>query len=120
VGNYVDLHKFAYANLKTSLKNNDEEQTLQTSEGGIIAVRKRNCILRFNNISEWLPAFRTYMEAVLIIYDIREQEFNAYRLTTNYDSTLLDRSIEAEGDNFNVTTTKQHRNSITPQAFSES
>ncbi|RIB26010.1 hypothetical protein C2G38_2271634 [Gigaspora rosea] len=86
------------------------------------------------DIAEWLLAFKSYAEAALIIYDLREQELNTYRdhintlcikqefsavlaydkdrrlnLTTNCDTTLLDQSIEAEGNNFDVMTTKRSR-----------
>ncbi|RIB19853.1 hypothetical protein C2G38_2180739 [Gigaspora rosea] len=80
------------------------------------------------------------MEAILIIYDLREQELNVYRdhnntlcikqefsavaaydedrrlhLTTNRDSTLFERNIEAEGENFDVTTTKKQRTIANPR-----
>lgn len=74
------------------------------------------------------------MEAVLVLYSNREQELNYYRdhistmctkyefsavmsydedrrleITMNHDSTLFDRSIIAEGENFDITTTKKQR-----------
>ncbi|RIB26093.1 hypothetical protein C2G38_2270802 [Gigaspora rosea] len=131
-GNYVDLAEFGYKNLKANMKYNDDEHSLQTSENGIIAVRKCSHPQKFTDIAEWLLAFRAYMEATLIIYDLREQELNAYRdhintlcvkhkflaiaaynedrrlhLTTNRDLTLFERNIEAEGENFDVTTAKK-------------
>ncbi|RIB17453.1 hypothetical protein C2G38_2313763 [Gigaspora rosea] len=86
---------------------------------------------------EWLLAFKSYMDAVLIIYPAREQELNTYRdninmfcvkhdfsavavydedkrlhLTINQDTTLTDRDIEAEGENFDMSTIKRHRPNI--------
>ncbi|RIB27373.1 hypothetical protein C2G38_2160657 [Gigaspora rosea] len=80
------------------------------------------------------------MEAILIIYDLREQELNMYRdhintlcikqefsaiaaydedrclhLTTNRDSTLFEWNIEAEDENFDVTTTKKQRTITNPR-----
>ncbi|CAG8562327.1 16854_t:CDS:2, partial [Dentiscutata erythropus] len=39
VGNFVDLIKFNHKTLKANMKYNEEEQTLQTAEGGVIAIR---------------------------------------------------------------------------------
>ncbi|RIB26426.1 hypothetical protein C2G38_2138292 [Gigaspora rosea] len=83
IGFYVDLNEFGYRNLKANLKNNDDEQTLHTTEGGIIAIRKRSHPQKFTNIAEWLLAFKSYMDSVLIIYPMREQEFNTYRDNIN-------------------------------------
>ncbi|RIB03199.1 hypothetical protein C2G38_2049453 [Gigaspora rosea] len=83
----------------------------------------------------WLLAFKAYMDAVLVLYENREQELNAYRdhinelcikhdflavlgydedqriaLIMNRDITLLDRNIEAEGKNFDAFTAKRPRN----------
>ncbi|CAG8654969.1 5035_t:CDS:2 [Cetraspora pellucida] len=92
VGNYIDLHEFAYTNLKTSLKNNIDEQTLQASEGGIIAICKRN--------QQELNAYHNHINTLCI-----RQEFSAVitydedrrlGLTMNRDSTLLEQNIEAK------------------------
>ncbi|RIB18008.1 hypothetical protein C2G38_2037259 [Gigaspora rosea] len=140
IRNYVDLAEFRYKSLKANMKYNDEDHSLQTSEGGVIAIRKRSHPQKFTDIAEWLLAFRAYMEAILIIYDLREQELNAYRdhintlcikqefsavaaydedqrlhLTTNRDSTLFERNIEAEGENFDVTTTKKQHTIANPR-----
>ncbi|RIB10824.1 hypothetical protein C2G38_2043182 [Gigaspora rosea] len=56
-GNYMDLAEFGYKNLKANMKYNDDEHSLQTSEGEIIAVRKRSCPQKFTDIAEWLLAF---------------------------------------------------------------
>ncbi|CAG8458972.1 22447_t:CDS:2 [Cetraspora pellucida] len=141
-GSYADLHEFTHKNIKLFLKNNDEDQTLTTAEEGTIAIRKRNQSHKFNNISEWLLAFKSYMDAVLIIFDTREQELNTYRdhinslcikqefdavltydedrrlhLTINRDTTLLDRDLEASGENFDSTTTKRYRSTNSQQTF---
>ncbi|RIB27620.1 hypothetical protein C2G38_2029197 [Gigaspora rosea] len=74
------------------------------------------------------------MDAVLVIYEIREQELNMYRdhinelcmryeftavlrydeeqrvaLVMDRDSTLMDRNIEAEGKSFDVTTARKSK-----------
>ncbi|CAG8643192.1 1999_t:CDS:2 [Dentiscutata erythropus] len=67
------------------LKNNEEDHTLLTTESGTITLRKYNWSQKFTDIAEWLLAFKSYMKAILVIYNIREQELNTYR---DYISTL--------------------------------
>ncbi|CAG8819898.1 567_t:CDS:2, partial [Cetraspora pellucida] len=108
-GSFVNLHEFIHKNLIDSAKEMNDDTTLETSD-----------------------AFKAYMDAVLMLYENREQELNTYRdhinelcikyeftavmeydedhrvaLVTDRDSTLLDRNIEAEGKNFDVTTTRK-------------
>ncbi|CAG8833861.1 20945_t:CDS:1, partial [Cetraspora pellucida] len=128
------LQEFAYKNLKTNIKFHQDETLLQMVEWGLISVRKRNTYSKFSDISEWLLAFRSYMEAILIMYKDREHELNFYHdhistlctkyeftavmvyeedqrlaLTMDRESTLFDRNIEAEGENFDITTTKKFK-----------
>ncbi|RIB03676.1 hypothetical protein C2G38_2049074 [Gigaspora rosea] len=132
VGAYVELQEFAYKNMKASAKFHYEELPLQTSEGGYQTIRKRPTYNKFSDISEWILAFRSYSEAVLIIYEDREQELNFYcdhinNLCIKYDftavmaydedhrlalvmdrnTTLFDRNIEAEGENFDASTIRR-------------
>ncbi|RIB11592.1 hypothetical protein C2G38_2042541 [Gigaspora rosea] len=44
--------------------------------GKTIAIRKRNHTTRFTDIAEWLLVFKAYVEAILIIYESREQELS--------------------------------------------
>lgn len=75
---YVDLQEFAYRNMKAIAKSHHEEILLQASDGGYITIQKRMMYNKFNDIAEWLMAFGSYMEAVLIIYEERESELNFY------------------------------------------
>ncbi|RIB21639.1 hypothetical protein C2G38_2034210 [Gigaspora rosea] len=144
IGNYVDLAEFEYKSLKANMKYNDKDHSLQTSKNRVIAIRKRSRPQKFTDISLWLLTFRAYMEAILIIYDLKEQELNAYQdhintlcikqefsaiatynedrhlhLTTNHDSTLFEQNIEVEGENFDVTTTKKQRTIANPRNAKE-
>ncbi|CAG8741951.1 20067_t:CDS:2, partial [Cetraspora pellucida] len=136
-GLYTNLQEFSYTNLLDNIKEAEDEPTLQSTEGGTISIKRQLQHTVFNNISEWLLAFKAYMDTVLVIYENREQELNTYQdninelclkqsfhavmsydedqrvtLVTNRDSTLLDCDLEAEGRNFDLTTVKKHRNSI--------
>ncbi|CAG8608848.1 15906_t:CDS:2 [Cetraspora pellucida] len=113
---------------------NDDEPVLQLTEGGHISIKCQACHTIFSDISEWLLAFKLYMDAVLIIYENREQKLNNYRdhinelclkqnfytvmsynkdyritLVTNQDTTLSDYNTEVEGRNFDITTIKRQR-----------
>ncbi|CAG8714272.1 4468_t:CDS:2, partial [Ambispora leptoticha] len=91
-------------------------KAVASAEGDTISIKRHSCHTAFADISEWLLAFKAYIDAVLIIYENREQELNTYRdhiselclkqsfytvmsydedrrvtLVTNRDSTLLDR-----------------------------
>ncbi|RIB01699.1 hypothetical protein C2G38_2150334 [Gigaspora rosea] len=79
------MHEIAYKSIKQFLKSNEEDYMLVTIESRTIAIRKRSCTTKFADIAKWLLAFKLYVEAVLIIYDIREHKLNAYR---NYINTL--------------------------------
>ncbi|CAG8529143.1 2180_t:CDS:2 [Cetraspora pellucida] len=136
-GLYTNLQEFSYTNLLDNIKKAKDEPTLQSTEGGTISVKRWSQHTVFNDISEWLLAFKAYMDTVLVIYENREQELNTYRdhinelclkqsfhaamfydedrrvtLVTNRDSNFLDCDLEAESRNFNLTTVKKHRNSI--------
>lgn len=129
---YIELQEFAYKNMKASAKFHHEELPLQTSEEGYLTIRKRLTYNRFNDISEWILAFRSCAEAVLIIYKDREQELNFYcdhiknlcirydftavmaydedrhlALAMDQDTTLFDRNVEAEGENFDASTIRR-------------
>ncbi|CAG8621131.1 13909_t:CDS:2, partial [Cetraspora pellucida] len=131
-GSFVNLHEFIHKNLIDSMKEMNDNTTLETSEGGMISIKKRKHNTTFGNISEWLLAFKAYMDAVLMLYKNREQELNTYRdhinelcikyefaavmeydedrrvaLVMDRDSTLQDRNIEAEGKNFDMTMTRK-------------
>ncbi|CAG8771150.1 12712_t:CDS:2 [Cetraspora pellucida] len=131
-GSFMNLHEFIYKNLIDSAKEMNDDTTLETSEGGMISIKKQKCNTTFGNISEWLLAFKAYMDAVLMLYENHEQELNTYRdhinelcikyefaavmeydedhrvaLVMDRDSTLQDRNIEAEGKNFDMTTTRK-------------
>lgn len=133
-GSFINLQEFAYKNMVDIVKYMDEDTVLQTSENGIISVKKRPRNNTFQIISEWLLAFKSYMDAVLILYENREQELNTYRdyinelcikyqfsavlaydknqriaLVMNRDSTLVEHDIEAERKNFDATTAKKPR-----------
>lgn len=133
-GAYVDIQEFGHKNMRANAKFYHEEILLQASEGGYITIRKRPAYNKFNDIADWLMAFSSYMEAILIIYEERESELNFYRnhisnlcikyefnaimaydedcrltLAMDRDTTLLERNIEAEGKNFDITTTKRAR-----------
>ncbi|RIB18852.1 hypothetical protein C2G38_2036547 [Gigaspora rosea] len=113
-GSHVNLQDFTYKNLLSSIKEAEDEHILQSAKGGTISIKRRSYHTIFADISEWLLAFKAYMNAVLIIYENREHELNAYRdhisklclrqnfhavmsydedrrvtLITNWDSTLL-------------------------------
>ncbi|RIB05488.1 hypothetical protein C2G38_2253785 [Gigaspora rosea] len=133
-GSYVNLQEFSYKNLLITMKEAEDDPVLQSTEGGSISIKKRPRHTAFSDISEWLLAFKSYMDAVLVIYENREQELNGYRdhinelclrqsfhavmaydkncrvtAVTNHNSTLLDRDTEVEGRNFDVTTVKRQR-----------
>ncbi|RIB18397.1 hypothetical protein C2G38_2184699 [Gigaspora rosea] len=55
-----------------------EDTVLQTSEGGVVIIKKQKQNILLENISDWLIAFKAYMDAVLIIYGNRELELNTY------------------------------------------
>ncbi|CAG8741929.1 17921_t:CDS:2, partial [Cetraspora pellucida] len=119
-------------NLVNNIKQMNENTVLQTSEEGLLNIKKQKQNFAFKNISEWLLAFKAYMDEVLIIYDNWEQELNSYKdhinelcirykfsaimgynedcrvvLVMNQNTTLTDRDIEAEGKNLNTTAVKR-------------
>ncbi|CAG8722058.1 24795_t:CDS:2 [Gigaspora rosea] len=49
------------------------------SLGGTISIKRQSCHTTFVDFSEWLLAFKAYMDAVLVIYGNREHELNSYR-----------------------------------------
>ncbi|RIB15551.1 hypothetical protein C2G38_2092905 [Gigaspora rosea] len=131
-GSFINLQEFAYKNMVDNVKYMEEDTVLQTADNGVISVKKCPRNNTFQNISEWLLAFKSYMDAVLILYENCEQELNTYRdhinelcikyeflavlgydenrriaLVMNRDSTLLERNIEVEGKNFDATTAKR-------------
>ncbi|CAG8562293.1 21425_t:CDS:2, partial [Cetraspora pellucida] len=134
LGMFVDLQEFVHKNLVNNVKQMNEDSTLQTLDGGILTIKKRRQNATFENILEWLLAFKAYIDAVLIIYDNQELELNTYRdhinelciryrfsavmsydedrriaLVINCDTTLMDRDTEAEGKNFDAAATKRAR-----------
>ncbi|RIB23858.1 hypothetical protein C2G38_2032377 [Gigaspora rosea] len=115
-------------------ERNEQRYSARSADGGAIYIRKRKRNAAFENISEWLLAFKAYMDAVLIIYENREQELNTYKdhinelcmkyefaavmrydeerrvaLVMDRDSTLIDRNIEAEGKSFDATTARKSK-----------
>ncbi|CAG8539498.1 14107_t:CDS:10 [Dentiscutata heterogama] len=108
---YINLQEFIYKNLINNIKQANEETVLQAAEGGVIAIKKQKQSTTFDNISEWLLAFKAYMDAVLIIYENCEQELNTYRdhineLCTKYKFSA---DVESEGKNFDAAATKRTR-----------
>ncbi|RIB30469.1 hypothetical protein C2G38_2152619 [Gigaspora rosea] len=119
---FVNLQEFMQKSLMDSAKDMNDDTALEMSEGGAIYIKKRKRTMGFENISEWLLVFKAYMNTVLIIYENRKQELNSCKdhinelciryefiavikydkersvsLVMDRDSTLIDRSIEAEG-----------------------
>ncbi|RIB21431.1 hypothetical protein C2G38_2176616 [Gigaspora rosea] len=97
------------------MKYNDEDHSLQTSKGGVIAIRKSSQPQK----EQELNAYRDHINTLCI-----KQEFSAVaaydedrrlHLTTNRDSTLFERNIEVEEENFDVTTTKKQRTIANPR-----
>ncbi|CAG8465336.1 7618_t:CDS:2, partial [Dentiscutata heterogama] len=78
---FFNLQDFAYKNIVNNVKYEDENTVLQISESGTISIKKRTRNTAFRDISEWLMAFKAYMEAVLILYENREQELNTIEIT---------------------------------------
>ncbi|CAG8768409.1 2070_t:CDS:2, partial [Ambispora leptoticha] len=124
-GSFVDLQEFTQKNLISNVKQMNED-TWKYS-------------ISFGSISEWLLAFKSYMDAVLILYENREQEINTYRdhiyelctkykfsavmgydedrriaLVINRDSTLFEKDIEAEGKNFDIAAIKRLKDEVRP------
>ncbi|RIB25153.1 hypothetical protein C2G38_2278093 [Gigaspora rosea] len=129
---FVNLHKFMQKSLIDNAKEMNNDIALELADGSAIYIRKQKCTAAFKNISEWLLAFKAYIDAVLIIYEHHEQELNIYRdhinelcvrykftvvmrydekqrvaLVMDRDSTLMDRNIEAEGKSFDATTARK-------------
>ncbi|CAG8816372.1 22778_t:CDS:1 [Gigaspora margarita] len=119
-GSFINLQKFSYKNMINNVKCIGEDTLLQSSDSGIISIKKCPRNSTFQNISEWLLAFKAYMNAVLILYENREQKLNIYRnhinelyiehdflavlgydknqriaLVVNWDAILIDQDIEA-------------------------
>ncbi|RIB27508.1 hypothetical protein C2G38_2137789 [Gigaspora rosea] len=134
LGAFVNLHEFMQKSLIDSTKDMNDDTALEMIDGGAIYIRKQKRSAVFENISEWLLAFKAYMDAVLIIYENREQELNTYRdyinelcviykfaavmryheerrvaLVMDRDSTLLERNIKAEGKSFDATSAKKSK-----------
>lgn len=78
-GSFINLQEFSHKNIIDNVRHMGEETVLQASDGGAISIKKRSRGSGFQNISEWLLAFKAYMDAVLILYENQEQELNAYR-----------------------------------------
>ncbi|RIB12225.1 hypothetical protein C2G38_2258749 [Gigaspora rosea] len=76
-GAFVNLQEFMQKSLMESTKDMNDDTALEMSEGGTIYVRKRKRAMGFEGISEWLLAFKAYMDVVLIIYKNCEQELNS-------------------------------------------
>ncbi|CAG8689954.1 23440_t:CDS:2, partial [Gigaspora rosea] len=113
-GLFSNLQEFSHKNMMDNIKHMGENTILQTTDA--------------------------YMDAVLVLYENREQELNAYRdyinelyikhnftavlgydkdrriaLIMNQNIMLLDQNIEAEGKNFDSSTTKKLRNEVGAQ-----
>ncbi|CAG8500198.1 12768_t:CDS:2 [Dentiscutata heterogama] len=96
---FINLQDFVYKNIVDYVKYEGEEAVLQTSESGSISIKKCTHNTAFRDISEWLMVFKAYMEAVLILYENREQELNTYRdhineLCMKYEFTAVMRYDE--------------------------
>ncbi|RIB21382.1 hypothetical protein C2G38_2176813 [Gigaspora rosea] len=62
LGAFVNLHEFMQKNLIGNAKEMNEDTALEMADGDAIYIRKRKCTAAFENISEWLLAFKAYME----------------------------------------------------------
>ncbi|CAG8804121.1 35912_t:CDS:1, partial [Racocetra persica] len=60
---FIDLQKFAYKNLISNVKSMNDDASLQTSDRGILAIKRRRYNVPFESISDWLLAFKAYMDA---------------------------------------------------------
>ncbi|RIB25384.1 hypothetical protein C2G38_2165987 [Gigaspora rosea] len=76
---FMNLHKFMQKSLIDNAKEMNDDMALEMANGSTIYIRKQKHSAVFENILEWLLAFKAYMDAVLIIYENREQELNTYR-----------------------------------------
>ncbi|CAG8709503.1 13382_t:CDS:2, partial [Cetraspora pellucida] len=119
-------------NLINNVKLINKNTVLQTSDSGVVMIKKwkQNTVLE--NISDWLIAFKAYLDAVFIIYKNCELELNTYcdhinelcikykfstvmsydkncrvTLIMNQDSILTERNIEAERENFDMAAIKK-------------
>ncbi|RIB18178.1 hypothetical protein C2G38_2185323 [Gigaspora rosea] len=107
LGLFVDLQEFLPKNLINNIKFMNEDTVLQTLEEGTLAIRKQKQSNTFESISEWLLAFKAYMDAVLIVYENREPELNTYR--DHINELCKNRDIENEGRNFDMAAVKRSR-----------
>ncbi|CAG8684688.1 7051_t:CDS:2, partial [Cetraspora pellucida] len=110
-GSFINFQDFAYKNIVNSMKYESKDTVLQTSKSGAISTKKRTRSTSFKDISEWLMAFKAYIESVLMLYKNHEQELNAYcdyinELCMRYDFAAVIRDIEAEGKNLDITIAK--------------
>ncbi|CAG8763481.1 14769_t:CDS:2, partial [Gigaspora margarita] len=121
LGLFADLQKFAQKNLMNNVKAMNEDTVLQTSEDGVVMIKKQKQSTVIKNISDWLIAFKAYMDTIFTIYGNCKSELNTYRdqinelctkykfstvmaydenqkiaLVINRDLTLIKRDIKAE------------------------